>query len=298
MGCMAHCGHCDHAIAPRPDACSPPLPPGREDSRTTPGEIANLTSRSDSLPVQSPPEAAGLTHPFPSASIAARRPRGTPAVRRGYPHAHSRFRTLPHTHPHAPTLAIPSSLWHWASFPLAAAAAAAWILYVHFLLLGALSWSWSRPRAQLLVLVALVLVLTPPTHPQAFRCTTHSSHSHSHTLSHLHTQVQVNQSSSTFFFPSLDPSTAIFVSTHPTSSLCPISPYFTSPSPSTNPTSHLPRPQSLLPTSSQVQSSTLQANCHQSVAVETSTPSIKPSDHPVSKEHCDVGPIRQVISAL
>lgn len=28
MGCMAHCGHCDHAITPRPDACSHPCRPG------------------------------------------------------------------------------------------------------------------------------------------------------------------------------------------------------------------------------------------------------------------------------
>ncbi|KAL2289644.1 hypothetical protein FJTKL_01884 [Diaporthe vaccinii] len=90
------------------------------------------------------------------------------------------------------------------------------------------------------------------------------------TLSHLRTKVQVNQSSSTFFFPSLDPSTAIFVSTHPTSSLCPISPYFTSPSPPTN-LSHLSRSQRPLPSSSQSPVILLASQLHKSIAIETST---------------------------
>lgn len=136
MDCMAHCGHCDHAITPRPDACSHPcrLEPGR-----TPDEIANLTSRSDSFSFITP-EAAGLSYPFPSASIAEHRSHTRPPLRVAWLPAHP-LRPSPHP-PHTPTLSsLPSSssLLYW---PLASLLLHR---YIHFLLLGALSWPWSWP---------------------------------------------------------------------------------------------------------------------------------------------------------
>lgn len=212
MGCMAHCGHCDHAITPRPDACSPPLPTRCQESRTTPGEIANLTSRSDSLPFDhwrsywtDPSVSFGFHCCTPYTLTLTHAP---PSVLAWIPsHQHTHTHTHTQTHPRPPTLPpIPSSHWH-------SCCCCCWRVC---LALGRCIDTVVTART-LPTPWRLVLVLVPapgpvpcpcsfsflcshPHPPRLFRCcTTHSSHSH--TVSHLRTQVQVNQSSFTFLLP-------------------------------------------------------------------------------------------------
>lgn len=212
MGCMAHCGHCDHAITPRPDACSSPLPTRCQESRTTPGEIANLTSRSDSLPFDhwrsywtDPSVSFGFHCCTPYTLTLTHAP---PSVLAWIPsHQHTHTHTHTQTHPRPPTLPpIPSSHWH-------SCCCCCWRVC---LALGRCIDTVVTART-LPTPWRLVLVLVPapgpvpcpcsfsflcshPHPPRLFRCcTTHSSHSH--TVSHLRTQVQVNQSSFTFLLP-------------------------------------------------------------------------------------------------
>lgn len=305
MGCMAHCGHCDHAITPRPDACSPPLPTRCQESRTTPGEIANLTSRSDSLPFDhwrsywtDPSVSFGfhcctpytLTHTHTRPSLRIGLDTCTPTHTRTHPDTPTSTHTPPHPFFPLALLLLLACVWLWGFLLHRCCGYCTHTSYS----LAPCPGPGPGPGPSSLSLSFSFLCSHP--HPPG-------SSAAAQLIARTHTQslTCAPRSRSTnpllpSFFPSLDPSTAIFVSTHPTSSLCPISPYFTSPFPLHQP---LVFPvHSVL--SSHVKSSPvifLASQSTQSIARRNiNSFDQRPSDSPVIKEYCDVGPIRQVIS--